>query len=177
MMNIEIHHRDAIQPVPLPRMLCGNGDGAEKAEPNRSGGLGMMAGRTRGDKGIAGLARDHHVHRRQRSSHPAQRRAKGARRHEGIGIELRKALFGLRFADMRDIGRRMGKAQIRLAGQRGLAAQKRPALQRCQKAFQPRRAFGVPRRRHMGKTVFAGEKGGGHGLALLRLARVIARRA
>jgi hypothetical protein len=60
----------------------------EKAEAHRPADLGMMAGRSRRDEGVVGVACDHRIGRRDRAADAAHDRFPCSRRHRGVAIEI-----------------------------------------------------------------------------------------
>ena len=91
-MHVEVDDRGALDAVLLLRMARGNGGVVEQAEAHRPRGLGMMAGRPHGDKGVGGLAGHHLVDGMHGAADGAQRRLEASRRHRGVGIDLHHAL-------------------------------------------------------------------------------------
>jgi len=76
-MHIEIHHRDAPQPVHHPRLLGADCDIVEDTEAHGDVALGMMSGRPHGTKRILELARQHRIDRGRHGAGGAQRRLAG----------------------------------------------------------------------------------------------------
>ena len=92
-MHVEIDDRGAGDAVAVLRMARGDGGIVEEAKAHRPRGLGVMAGRARGDEGIGGFFRHNLVDRVHGAADRAQRRLETAGRHRGIGVELHHALL------------------------------------------------------------------------------------
>ncbi len=64
MMNVEIYHGNALKPVDDPRLQSTDRDVVKDAKAHCLVGLGMVARRSHGAKGVLRFALDHGVHRR-----------------------------------------------------------------------------------------------------------------
>ena len=108
-MHVEIHHGDALEPVPLLRMAGRDRHIVEQAEAHGSRGLGMVAGRAYAHEGIGGALGDHLVDRERGAARPAQRRLEAARRHGGVGIEPHQPLLGRGRLELGDVIERVAE--------------------------------------------------------------------
>ena len=108
-MHVEIDDRGAGDAVLLLRIARGDGGIVEQAKAHRPRGLGVMAGRARGDEGVCRLLRQHLVDREDGAADRAQRRLERAGRHRGVGVEPHHALFGRGVAQLDDVVHRMAQ--------------------------------------------------------------------
>ena len=108
-MHVEIDDGDALGAVLLLRVAGGDGDVVEQAEAHRPRGLGVMAGRARGDEGVGGLLAHHLVDRMDGAAGRAQRRLEAAGRHGGVGVDPHQALLRRRVADAGDVVHRVAE--------------------------------------------------------------------
>jgi len=147
-MDVEVDHRDPLKPMDGAGVKRADGDVVEQAEAHRPRGLGVVAGRADGAKGVGGLARGHRIDRGADRACRAQRRFARARRERRVGIEVHTP--GCRNARQHhfDISGRVRALERLACGLRGLAPVEGGELrgvERIEHRAQPGRAFGMKR--------------------------------
>ena len=166
MVDIEIHHRDPRDAVPLLHVAGDDGGGVEEAEAHRADGLGVVPGRAHGAEGVRGTARDHLVGRHHGAADRAQHRLEGARRHRGVGVDLHQPALRRGIADFRDVVDRVAQRD-RLQRRRGrlLAHEvlETRVFQGLVDGAQPVRPLGMSGRRDMVEAGRMGDEKGRHG--------------
>ena len=108
-MHVEVDDRGAGDAVMILRIARGNGGVVEQAKAHRACGLGMMAGRPRGDKGIGGFLGEHLVDGMDGAADGAERRLKTSRRYRGVGIDPDHACARRGVANLHDVVHRMAQ--------------------------------------------------------------------
>jgi hypothetical protein len=146
-VDVEIDHRDAPEPVRRARMQRADGDVVEQAEAHRHRGLGMVAGRPHGAERVLRLAADHRIDRRDHGTRRAQRRLAGAGAQAGVGVELMAA--GRRHGAQHALHVLLGMREHELAvlGARRLAPLERledRVVERGEDGFQALRPLRMP---------------------------------
>jgi len=124
-VNVEIHHRDALHPVRGTGMSRRDGDIVEQAEPHRDLGLGVVSRRSPGAEGICGLTGDHRVDGGAYRARRPKRRLSRTRRHRGIRVEARQPDLRLRRENPLDMIPRMHERDLLQRGKRRFPAVKR----------------------------------------------------
>ena len=102
-MDIEIDDRRAGDAVTMLCVTRRDRGVVEQTEAHRPRGLGMVAGRPRGDEGIGGPFCQNLVDGVNGTADRAYRRFETTGRHRGIGVEPHHALSGRRVADLGDV--------------------------------------------------------------------------
>ena len=93
-VDVEVDHGDAGQPVGAPRPLGPDHDIVEEAEPHRPAGLGMVARRAHRAEGVIRLAGEDRVHRRRHRARSPPRRLARGRRHHRVGVDGDASFIG-----------------------------------------------------------------------------------
>ena len=86
-VNVPIHHQDALEAVPLTQMGSGDGDVVEQAETHGAIALGVVAGRANEGKAVAESPRHHLFAELEQAADGQQGGGERSRRHGGIGVE------------------------------------------------------------------------------------------
>ena len=164
-MDVEIDDGDARKAVAGLRVAGGYGGIIEEAEAHRARGLGMMAGRPRGDKRVDGTFAHNLVDRVDGAADGAQCGLEGAVRHRGVGVEVDQALFRRRVADLLDVVHRMAQRDRLERGRRRQYARERLKLFRFERTLdgaEPVRPLGMARWREVIETGRMGNQERGH---------------
>ena len=164
-MHVEIDDGGALGAVLALRVTRRDRGIVEQAEAHRPRGLGVVAGRAGGDKGIGRLAGHHLVHRQHGAAGGAQCGLVAARRHRGVGVEMQNAFGGRGVADRLDIVHRMDAGDCFERRQRRLHARQHLellVLQRLLDGAQTVRPFGMSGGREMVEAGGVGDEQSGH---------------
>ena len=92
-VHVEIHHRDALQPVHRACMCRSNGDAVEQTEAHGSFRLGMVSRRTASAECIRGLTDDHCIDSGANRARRPQCCLAGTGRHRSITVEAHQTAF------------------------------------------------------------------------------------
>ena len=164
-MHVEIDDRGARDAVLLLRVARRDGGVVEQAKAHRPRGLGVMAGRARGDEGVGRLFGQHLVDGEDGAADRAQRRLERAGRHRGVGVEPHHAFLGRGVADLDDVVHRMAQRDDLEVRHRRLLARQRLELFRLQRLLdgaQPVGPLGMAGRRQMFKASGVADQESGH---------------
>lgn len=100
---VEVHHRNTLETVFFKRMSRRDRHIVEKTESHRLAGLGVMAGRADGAKGVFGLPRHHEVGGKNACAGGAQCCLHRVGANGGVGVEVADTVFrhaGEQFLDV-----------------------------------------------------------------------------
>src|SRR5438105_4181087 len=122
MMDIEIHHGNALKTMHGARMKCSDRDIVEHAEPHRLRRRGVMPGRAHSTKRVLHFARHDHVDGEYDPAGSAKGRITSSRRCESVGIETHESGFRYRSENVTDVGLRMCASERFEAGFRRFPA-------------------------------------------------------
>ena len=164
-MHVEIDDRGTRDAVLLLRVARRDGDVVEQAKAHRPRGLGVMAGRARGDEGVGRLLGQHLVDGEDGAADRAQRRFERAGRHRGVGVEPHHAFLGRGFAQLDDVVHRMAQRDGLDGRHRRLLAGERLEFFRFQRLLdgaQPVGPLGMAGRSQMFKASGVADQESGH---------------
>ena len=164
-MHVEIDDRHPLKPVFLPRVNGADGDIVIEAEAHGAIGFGVMSGRPRGTEGVCVRLFHHRVNGGDHRARGSQRRIFGARRHEGIRIEIDDSRLWCPGRDQIEMGRCMGEGKLFARRHRSIAAfqhRKIFQIQLMQDSTQPIGPFRMPGTGVVKQAIPMGEKIGRH---------------
>ena len=145
-MDVEIDHRDPVQPVPGASVERPDGDRVEQAKAHGVGRFGVVPGRADGAKGVFPLALHHPVDGIADGPRGPARRFAGGRRHAGVGVQGDAAFLGHVFKNLLDVIRLVHLFDFLEVDDRGLVALQGleiVVLEPLHHGPQPVRAFGM----------------------------------
>ncbi len=148
-MDIEIDDRDPGEAAPLERVLRGDGDIAEDAEPHGRLGLGVMSRRPASHEGRPGLPVEHGIDGRDGAPDATERRLERAGRHVRIAVEGDRARCRRGRPDPVEIAPRVTEKHVVVGSLRRLPARETQRRQRILHRLQSRHLFRMAARHHV----------------------------
>ncbi len=169
-MHIEIHHSNAVQPMPFHRVARCDCNCAEQAKAHRCRGFGVMTGRTHRDESVPDCTCQHQIYGSTGPADSALRRIQRTGGDMRVGIKLIYPCRRDRLANAVDIVLGMAQQELVLIAERRLVALERSKLGGCERLGYGVHAgdlLGVPGRCFMPMRVRVGQQCSCHGVKLL----------